>query len=238
VATTDAGALNAGAYGDLDSRTRIRVSAARRFRFPTIRQLFDEAAGNPTLKPERATTYEIGVARELPGRSRVTVALFQTDVRDYIERPDQSQPFANYDVYRFEGLELSAETAALRGLFARAGYTLLNTEDRSPGATRTDLQYRPRHRATVEGRYTLRGFSASASMLHVADQRYYTRREPFEQATLPDYTLLGLRMGQRLPGRGVEAFLGIDNLFNVAYEEEYGSPQATRTWYSGLAVRW
>jgi outer membrane receptor protein involved in Fe transport len=124
-------------------------------------------------------------------------------------------------------------------LLVRVGYTLLRTEDRPPDAERAELQYRPRHRATIEGRYTVRGgLTAAVWLLHVGSQVYYSRREPVEQATLPDYTLVGLRLTQALWHRRADAYLGADNLFDVAYEEEYGAPQATRIVYGGLAVRW
>jgi outer membrane cobalamin receptor len=237
--TRGADAFGGGAYVDLPDGTRLRVAAARRFRFPTIRQLYDEDGGNTALNPERAATYEIGAERRLPGRSRVVLALFRTDVRDYIERPEQNVPFSNYDAYLFQGLEATAETRALPALLVRVGYTLLQTEDRSPGAERTELQYRPRHRASLEGRYAVRGgLTAAVSVLHVGGQVYYSRREPVAQAALPAYTLVGLRLAQQLLHGRAEAYVGADNVLNVAYEEEYGSPQATRTVYGGLAARW
>jgi outer membrane receptor protein involved in Fe transport len=201
--------------------------------------LFDEAAGNPALAPELSNNYEIGAERRLPRGSAVSLTLFRADVRDYIERPGQDELFSNYEAYRFHGLEATAETRALPRLLLRAGYSLLATDDRSPDSPRDELQYRPRHQATLEARYAVgAGLTTGVAVRHVAGQVYYSRQEPIVQADLPDYTLLGLRLGYLLPGYRAQAYLGADNLFNVAFEEEYGAPQATRIVYGGVAIRW
>jgi outer membrane receptor protein involved in Fe transport len=238
LATRDGEAFGGGVYQDLPDGTRLRLSAAKRFRFPTIRQLYDETAGNTALEVERATTVELGAERALPARSRVALVLFHTDVRDYIERL-QDEPFANYDAYRFRGLEFEAETRAWSGLLLRVGASVLGTEDQSPGAEREELQYRPHHRLTFEGRYALgSGLATSVSVLHVGRQVYYSRREPVQQATLPPYTLVGARLTHGLFAGRVEGYVGAENLLNDAYEEEYGAPQATRMVYAGLSARW
>ena len=58
---------------------------ARQIRFPTLRDLFDTARGNPDLEPERTLHYQLGVERALgSGASRLEVALFQIDADDFI----------------------------------------------------------------------------------------------------------------------------------------------------------
>lgn len=235
----NSGAASAGVYVDLASGTRLRAAAARTIRFPTIRQLYEEDAGNEALRTERATTVEAAVEQTLPARSLLTLTLFRTNARDFIERPNQGEPFANHDEYLFAGAELTAETRAVRDLLLRARYTYLDTEDRSPGSAREALQYRPRHRGSVEARYALAlGLSASVTVLHVADQVFYSREEPITSAQLPDYTVANARVEQSLFRGAASISVGVDNLFDERYEEEYGSPQATRVVYGGLSVRW
>jgi vitamin B12 transporter len=238
VRTMDGQAYGAGAHYDPRQGTRLRVSVARRFSFPTLRQLYDEGGGNLDLQTERADVREIGVEQSLPRDGRIGVTLFRTDASDYIERPERGVPFANHDHYRFTGLELTAEGRLHHGTFVRTGYTYMETEDRSPGAAREALQYRPRHRMSVQGstRVPL-GVTVSVSVLHVAGQVFYSRREPVEQAPLPDYTLTGLRLTRQVGKGPLEFFAGVDNLFDVAYEEQYGFPQATRVLYGGMSVR-
>lgn len=230
-------AASAGAFADLTSRTRLRVAAARNVRFPTIRQLYDEDGGDPALRTERSTTAELGVEQSLARTIRVALTAFRTDVRDYIERPASDLPFSNNDSYRFAGIEATAEVS-IRSMVLRGRYTHLDTEDRSPGSDRGQLQYRPRHRASIEGRYGFAfGLSASVSVMRVSDQVYYARQEPITSRRLPDYTLAGARLQQTFAGGLASLYAGADNLFDERYEEEYGSPQATRVIYAGLTIR-
>jgi vitamin B12 transporter len=238
VSTMDGQAYGVGVHYDVTPRTRLRASAALRSSFPTLRQLYDEDGGNLDLKTESAHIREIGAQQGLPGGGRLEATLFRTDARDYIERPARGVPFANHDHYVFNGLELTAEGRPRSWLFLRGSYTGLATEDRSPGAAREALQYRPRHRLAVEGAARMpHAVTASVSVLHVAGQVYYSRQEPLEQAGLPDYTVTGLRLARPFPSAPVEVYLGVDNLFNVAYEEQYGFPQATRVVYGGIRLR-
>lgn len=232
-------AFAAGVHYAPAAGTTLRASAARKFRFPTVRQLYDPDGGNPELRAEFADVFEAGIEQAATDRARVGLTLFHTVAKDYIERPDRGEAFANHDEYLFRGAEATVAVRPIEALRLETTYTYLDTEDRSPGASREELQYRPKHRATFVGRFAPRvGPSATLSVLHVAGQVYYSRREPIERAELPAYTVVSARLSQRLFGGRAEVFAGADNLFDVAYEEEYGSPQATRVLYAGLTVRW
>jgi vitamin B12 transporter len=239
VGTTAAGGAMAAAYYDLAPGLRVRASAAHKFRFPTIRQLYEENGGNPNLRTELANVYEVGASRALPADSRIGLTLYRMDVRDYIERPAQGEPFANFDVYRMQGVELTAETHPLTRLSLRGSYSFLDARDYSPGAARGQLQYRPRHRIVAEGEYRfVFGARLAASYLRVADQFYYSRQAPVEKARLPAYTLVNARISQPVLADRADLYVGADNLLDVAYEDEYGSPQATRVVYGGVSIRW
>lgn len=230
---------SAGVYYDVTPRTRLRAAASRRIRFPTVSQLYDPTGGNPALSSERATEYDAGLEQELAAGSRASLSVFHTDVYGYIERPAPGQPFANFSAYRFRGAEITAETAAFARLLLRAGYTFLDTHDRSPGAQFQPLQYRPRHKATLEARYALpTGPSIVASIMRVDGQVYFSRSTPRQEADLPGYTVVNVRLTQAFRARAATFYLGADNLLNEAYQEEYGYPQAARAVYAGAAVRW
>ncbi len=236
--TTGADGLMAAVSFDASSSTRLRVAASRKFRFPTIRQLYDEVAGNPTLGTERSDVVEAGVHQQLR-RVMVDVTVYRMTIHDFIERPSRNEPFANFQRYRFTGVELAAEARPTDALTLRGGYTFMDAVDASAGAGRQELQYRPRHHATLETGYAFPfGFAATATASRVAGQYYYSRQEPVEKGQLPDYTIVGLRLVQDLSWQNAAVYAGADNLFDVGYEEEYGSPRATRTLYVGARVRW
>jgi outer membrane receptor protein involved in Fe transport len=230
----DAAGVSLGAYADVSPAARVRAAYGHRFRFPTLRQLFDAASGNPTLEPESADVYELGADLTPSPRATIGVTLFRADARNFIERPQDAPLFENAERYRFSGMELEVTGRPAPRLFTRARYTWLDAEDRTPGREGLPLQYRPRHVVSGEIRYGLGSLTAAGTLQYVAGQVYETRREPLVQADLPDFALVGLRLAQRLGATPVAAFLGVDNLLDEAYEQSYGFPQAGRTVYLGL----
>lgn len=231
------GSYLAGLHYDLFKDTRLRASFAKKIRFPSLRQLYSAGEGNPNLTTEKSYNYELGVEQKLPLNSRVALTGFLSDVRDYIEKPFQGEPFQNYEKYRFQGLELTAETRFLRNLILRAGYTFMDTKDKSSGTEKDELQYRPKHKLTFEGKYSFPfGFSAYMNVMYVADQVYYSRSTPLEKRALNNYAVVNLKLDQRLLDGLLDLYIGADNLFDKNYEEGYGFPSPGRTVYGGLII--
>ncbi|MBW2099840.1 MAG: TonB-dependent receptor [Deltaproteobacteria bacterium] len=230
-----------GAHYDILENTRIRGSFAGKFRFPSIRQLYEEDSGNPDLTPEKSYNYEIGIEQNLPGNSTIVLTGFVIDAKDYIEKIDSTDRFENNDEYRFRGFELTAENHYWKNLMVRAGYTFLDTEDRSSGTEKEELQYRPEHKFTVEAKYDFAfALSAYMNIMYVADQYYYsnsTPSTPLLKRKLNEYTLMNIKLNQALLKDRWHLYLGVDNLFDKDYEEAYAFPQAGRTVYGGVEFR-
>jgi outer membrane cobalamin receptor len=230
-----AAGVSAGMTVSPDPATRLRASAAHRFRFPTLRQLYDRDGGNPELDTERADLLELGVERQVGRLATVGLTLFHTSARDFIERVDGSELYQNAERYRFQGFEVLGTLRPIPAAFLRLGYSFLDAEDRSPGREGVTLQYRPRHKVTGEARWSARwGLDASLTLQHLAGQVYHSRRLPLQVADLPDYTVVGLRLAQRIPRIPIGVYAGVDNLFDEPYEQSYGFPQAGRIAYVGL----
>lgn len=231
------GSYMAGVYYDIIKGSRIRGAFAKKIRFPSLRQLYSVGEGNPDLVPETSYNYELGFEQALPLNSRVAITGFLSDVDNYIEKPYNDDYFQNYDKYRFQGVEVTAETRFIEPLMLRLGYTFMDTEDKSPGSQKDELQYRPRHKLTLEGKYTFYfGFSIYANVIYNADQVYYSRSEPFEKAELPNYAVANLKLNQSLFNGLLDLYVGADNLFDKDYEESYGFPGAGRVIYGGAQI--
>ncbi len=193
--------------------------------------------GNSDLKPETSYNYELGFEQRLPLNSRVAIDGFLSDVDDYIEKLYTDDYFQNWDKYRFQGFEITAETRFVDNVLLRLGYTFMDTEDQSPNSQKDELQYRPRHKLTLEGKYTFYfGLSAYANVIYTADQVYYSRSEPFEKAELNNYAIFNLKFDQTLFNGLLDVYVGADNLFDKNYEQSYGYPAAGRIIYGGVAV--
>jgi outer membrane cobalamin receptor len=236
-ANENKGSYMAGAYYDIIKGTRVRGAFAKKIRFPSLRQLYQIDEGNPDLVPESSYNYELGVEQTLPLNSRVAVNGFLSDVDNYIEKPFTDEPFQNYDKYLFQGFEVTAETRFIERIMLRLGYTFMDTKDKSPNSQKDELQYRPRHKLTLEGKYTFYfGLSAYANIIYNADQIYYSRSEPLQKRELDNFAIVNLKFDQPLINGRLDVYVGADNLFDKNYEESYGFPAEGRVIYGGVAV--
>jgi len=99
------------------------------------------------------------------------------------------------------------------------------------------LQYRPRHKLTLEGKYTFYfGFSVYANIIYNADQIYYSRSEPLQKRELDNFAIVNLKFDQTFLNGLLDVYVGADNLFDKNYEESYGFPAEGRVVYGGVAV--
>jgi iron complex outermembrane receptor protein len=101
------------------------------FETPTTTELTnrpDTAGGfNPTLQPQKATNYEIGVRGNAAGRLTYSAALFQANVRDELiayQVPASSRTFfRNAGRARHRGIELGADLQIVAGLDLTTAWT-------------------------------------------------------------------------------------------------------------------
>ena len=231
----DKGSYMAGVSFDLTDTTLVRASYARKIRFPDIKQLYDPKSGNTDLVPEESKNIEAGITQRLFGDMTLDLAVFKNDVEEYIEKNDSTDQYQNWETYAFKGFEIYLFKPFLGTGTIGLGYSYLDTEDESPGARRDELQYRPEHKFTLDVGYTWDfGLTAHADILHTADQYYYS--DTFEKGKLKDYTLVNIKLEQRVYKETVYVYLGVDNLTDENYAESYGLPQAGRTGYAGLRM--
>nr|WP_321399461.1 TonB-dependent receptor [uncultured Desulfobacter sp.] len=235
----DQGAWLVGLSFDVAEHTRLRASYARKIRFASIKNLYDSDAGNEDLDTESSDNYEIGVTQLLPFGIIADFALFRNDVKDFIqkvEQPSGDDLYENFDEYRFKGAEL-----LLSKQFANAGislgYSYMDAANKSEGTALEDLEYRPVHKFTLEGNYAFDfGLVVYASLMHLTDQ-VYSNNDGDDQRDLGDITLVDLKIEQRVYKEFCSLYVGVDNLFDEDYEESYGFPQAGRTAYAGMKIR-
>jgi len=235
--TEEAGSYLLGLHYDLFAGTRLRANHSRKVRFPSIRQLYEVGSGNADLTAERTMNYEAGIDQQLPAATTLALTGFLMDAKDFIEKSDATDRFENFERYRFEGVELAVENRFVDHLLLRATYSYLHSENRTSGGRRDVLQYRPRDKYTLEGRYVFPfGLTADASLLHVARQYFYNKDWTLKKR-LNDYTLVNLKLGQDLLEKRLNLYVGADNLLDEDYEQSYGLPQAGRTLYAGVEYR-
>lgn len=110
---------SAGLVWTPSSNLALRANISQGYIYPTLGQLFLTTTGggvtlegNPNLKPETSTTYEIG-ARYAAGRTVLDATLFHARSEDYIATVSTGAigTYENVDAARSTGVELYAEHA-------------------------------------------------------------------------------------------------------------------------------
>ena len=214
---------------------RLHASVTRKIRMPSIDQLFNTSAGNPELRAERADAVDAGADYRLGSTSTVGISVFSTDARDFIERLSGS-PFENQDRYRFRGVEITGQTTWGPQLDLRGAYSFLDSESVTSSEARP-LQTRPRHRGSVEWRWTpiagsvVRGAAYGSGM-----QLYDSRGSNPVQLDADGYALVDVGFSQTLARRFQVAF-DVTNLFDHLYDQSYALPREGRSAVLTFRVR-
>jgi iron complex outermembrane receptor protein len=235
----------------------LHASISSRARFPTIFERFStqfgNAASNPALKPERAINYEIGGSLR-SGGFKAEGSLFYSDVRDAIVSvrpsnfPANTSQRRNLGDGKYYGGEIALTWNPLESLQLGANYTYTHRKFDIdvvnifvPVFELTDV---PKHKAFLyaswspvqglnvvpnveiaSGRTTLDTFVPGAAAGTV---RYY-KTGGYAVANLRvDYAVL----------ENVELGVGARNLFDENYLLTDGFPEAGRSFFASLRVRY
>ena len=238
-----------------DSATALRASFGRGFRVPSLPEAFVEAGStgvlalpNKDLRPERSSSYEVGLTRQLGGFGSLELAAFRSDITDLIEPSliasgDNLQiQWRNVTSARVQGVETTFHAGVLeRGLVGDLGYTYVYPQDLS----RNDLlKYRPRHLLYVHVRGQFGWLNASADFRFVSrvdridDVLVQTGTIPDGDQRVPIY-VTDIRLGAdlRFGGLPVSVTLNVNNVFQHNYVELIGNVMPPRTYACVLETK-
>jgi outer membrane cobalamin receptor len=218
-----------GAWLTVAEPLRVRLSASRATRFPTLRHLYGFDSGNPDLKPERALKLEAGLEFDITSDLHGTADFFRNNVKDLIERKGRGYQYTNFDRVILQGIEVGFDGRIFRRLTFNTDYTYLDAYE---DETEYWLPYRPTHKVDWSLSYLFRfGLTAYSSGQYVS--RRVTPHPESEQ--LPHYFVANLKISQKLFDR-FHPFLEIKNVFDEDYEEEKDFPMPGRTFLGGIKV--
>ena len=222
----------APAYLVAATGTRFKASFGTGFKSPSLYQLFAPATswgpvGNASLRPERATGWDVGIEQRLSsGRIVLGLTRFENAFRDLVDF-DYQAGYINIGRARTKGLEASAEARPADGVCFGAAYTRLSARDLDAG---TELLRRPRDKFSASAAVRLfRRIDLAASVLWVGRRldRDYSAY-PYPTVALPAYFLLGAVVSTAI-GPRLELFARVDNALDARYEtvRGYGAPGLT-----------
>ena len=208
---------------------------------------------NPSLKPERSRSGEIGATQALAGGAiQLDATAFVNSYSDLIISVGRA--FAGSSRYRTDnisnararGIEASAAARVARGFDLRAGYTFLDTailavrgsaSAPTPYTVGDALLRRPRHQGSLDVAWTHARAGAFAQVIARGEA---LDAEPAFGPTGGLYLNAGHAVANLgaswKPRQQVEVFARMLNLFDRGYEEVLGYPAPGRTAYVGARV--
>lgn len=129
----------------VDERTQLRFNYGQFYQQPNLQDLYVSyrflqhkvktggyfvGFGNPNLKPERTTAYEVGVARQIGDRMRLDVTAYYKDVKDLVEitgitsYPNGFSSYRNRDFATIKGVDMGWTMRKTNHLSATVNYSL------------------------------------------------------------------------------------------------------------------
>lgn len=217
------------AYGyDLTPSWRLMASAGTAFRAPSFNDLYNTAwGGNPSLKPERSRSHELGV-QYADKAIRARLARFDTRTRDLIV---YQWPAGNTNIgrARSDGWELSLDSR-LAGLDMGLSLTLQDPRDETTGAR---LKRRAQRLGSLHVGQTAPRWGWRAEVKASGEREDY-HVASFTPTTVKGYAVANLS-GHYLLGKDLRLEGRLDNLFDRDYSLVHGYQTPGRSGYLGLA---
>lgn len=229
--TTRSADISWSPYG---GATRLKASYGEGFKAPSLYQLFGDF-GDPTLIPEKAKGFDVGVVQTLlDGRVELGATWFTRKVRDQIDFDLGSFSYKNLAVVRARGFEIEATLRLAEGLTIDANYTRTRSTNRQPTDPNfgKDLARRPRDSLNISADYRwASGLETGATLSHVShsfDDAGNFRR-------LGGYRLIDVRAAYPVSAN-IMLFGRIENLFDERYQTAFQFGQERRTLHAGVRL--
>lgn len=212
---------------------KIRGSYGRGFRAPSAGDLAFPFYGNPDLKPEKSSSWEIGADQIIGNQTTFSAVWFHNDYEDLITFDPQTLIAGNVAEAMSQGLELSVSTTYGNWSLG-AAYTYLDTEDETTGLR---LFRRPKHSGSAHVSYDSNQWGASFSLLSTGN-RLESDFTVFPSINVlnPGFTKVDIAGYYELL-RNLRIKARFENLLDDEYQEVLGYPAPGIGFFAGVEAR-
>ncbi len=234
--------------------TQLHASISSRARFPTLFERFSSRFGtavpNPDIRPERATSFEIGGETDIGAHTHLKTALFYSRLTDaLISVP---VPFGtpinatlnqtrNVGDGRYYGVELSAETQPAESLQLSGNYTYLQRDLTDP----TNAAFRPTgvptHKLFANADWQVANRINITPSIEWDSSRWTVTSSsaitPLRYYRTGSFTLVNLAASWTLNNH-FDALIGARNLLDRNYQLVDGFPEQGRNFYVSVRGRY
>ena len=219
----------AGLSFHLPRTIEVKLSAAKGFRYPTIREMYMFPPQNPDLQPERMWNYEVSLTqRLLGGRFMYGVNIFYIDGSNMIVAvPREGATPLNMNTGKIDntGIELEASYHISPSWRVSANYSFLHMENPVIAA--------PEHKLYAEGLFTRGRWSVSSGVQYVAGLYTSVPTNGRGDYLTEDFVLWNMRATFRA-AKFLSIWLRGENLLAQRYEINAGYPMPRATVMGGI----
>ncbi len=233
-------------------KTTLRTSIGKAFRPPTIYELYrtwtsssgTTYAGNPDLKPETTTSWDIGIEQGLWRGAKVKAAYFENYMEDLIYRKTVTatyQELINAGKAESKGVEIEAEQRFDKWLRLFANFTYagakIKKNNAKPETVGKKLTYVPERMFNIGGELERGQFSASltgryVSKRHSNDENKDTVNNVY--TSYDPYFTTDAKVSYKVTKNATLSF-SVDNIFDKEYFAYYKAPG--RSWFGEITLR-
>lgn len=218
--------------------TRLKASVGTAFKAPTLSQRFADSRpafnfyGNPDLKPEKSTGFDLGFEQPLADEKvLIGATYFHNDISDLINTNATFTSYTNVGEATTRGVEAFAAFKLTDDVDLRADYTFTLARD---DIARQELLRRPSHKASLTAFWQAHEkLKLSASLLYVGAWVDGNRDFSVQRLRTNGYATVNLTADYQADEQTV-LFARVDNLFNRRYENPTGFLRPGLGVYAGL----
>jgi vitamin B12 transporter len=217
----------------LSDDTRLRSAYGTAVKNPTFSERFGfytNFIGNPELKPEESTSWELGIDQQL-GDFSLSATVFDSELENEINGfayDAVNMGFTavnNEGVSKRQGVELTASVDLDESLAISAAYTYTDSVQPNGAGGYEDEVRRARHTANLNLAWQATDLLQLTTNVQYSgsqsDEFFPPWPTPSQIVTLNDYTLLNVNANFSATDR-LDIYLRLDNLLDDDYEEVFG----------------
>lgn len=230
----------------------IKGGVARGFKAPELRAVIEDYAvlrrntfamlGNPDLKPETSTNYELSALWSNRNNLSAGATVFYNDFKDKLSTVTTDQFFGPYIIMErvnvdkavIQGAELNGRWDITSALALKANYTYTDSEQKSGANAGAPLALTPKHKANVRTDWTLSDKTQLWAAVNYYGEEY---GNTITDESSPGYTTADFGGSYEL-NKNVSFNAALYNLTDKRLDDEtYGTVNYGRTLWASTTLR-
>jgi len=220
--------------------TKLEASVGTGFKAPTLSEMFQNFPafgffGNPDLKPESSTGYDIGFEEFLlQNRLQFGATYYYNQIKDLIDDNATFTSYANIGRAHTDGVESFIAFMPVPTVNLRLDYTYTEADD---DILHQELLLRPRNKWNFDARWQATAkLSLDADLVSIGSFIDGNREFTIPRLVAPGFTTVDIAANYDI-GDHVTIYGRVTNLFNADYQDPVGFLRPPRGFFAGAKAR-